>query len=165
MTIQQFWKSPFNVFDLIVTTFCALTLLVLAFAGCGAASKEEEMLDTLLLIARNVLQFGRLASVMRQCVFCNLQLSSIANLRLSHCRSGQSIFTQPKPIDLSAARRAGYNSLDLDLEYDDEDDAERAQHPVLFDAVEPHSPPGEDVPFTDLPTSRHDGDEADAWRD
>jgi len=66
---QQFWKSPFNVFDLIVTVFCALTLLVLAFAGCGATSKEEEMLDTLLLIARNVLQFGRLASVMRQYAF------------------------------------------------------------------------------------------------
>lgn len=64
--MQQFWKSPFNVFDLIVTVFCALTLLVLAFAGCGATSKEEEMLDTLLLVARNVLQFGRLASVMRQ---------------------------------------------------------------------------------------------------
>ncbi|TFY79560.1 hypothetical protein EWM64_g4453 [Hericium alpestre] len=84
---RQFWKYPFNIFDLIVTTFCALTLLVIVFAGCGAASKEEEILDTLLLVARNVLQFGRLAAVVRQ--------------------SGQSIFTQPKPIDLSAARRAG----------------------------------------------------------
>ena len=55
-------------FDLILTMFCAITLLVLAFAGCGATSKEEELLDTLLLIARNVLQFGRLAAVMRQCV-------------------------------------------------------------------------------------------------
>jgi hypothetical protein len=54
------------VFDLIVTTFCALTLVVLAFAGCGTASKEEEILDTLLLVARNVLQFGRLAAVVRQ---------------------------------------------------------------------------------------------------
>ncbi|KAI6031415.1 hypothetical protein BKA83DRAFT_671267 [Pisolithus microcarpus] len=79
---RQFWRSPFNVFDLILTVFCAMTLLVLAFAGCGATSKEEELLDTLLLIARNVLQFGRLASVMRQ--------------------SGQSIFSRPKPIDITA---------------------------------------------------------------
>lgn len=92
------------------------------------------------------------------------QESSIVILGLSYYRSGQSIFTQPKPIDLSAARRAGYNSLDLDLEYDD--DAERTRNPVLFDAyVEPHSPPGEDVPFTDVPTSRRVEDEADGWRD
>ena len=52
--------------DVILTAFCALTLLVLAFAKCGAGSKEEEIFDTLLLIARNVLQFGRLAAVMRQ---------------------------------------------------------------------------------------------------
>ncbi|KAI6112517.1 hypothetical protein EDD16DRAFT_1170495 [Pisolithus croceorrhizus] len=98
---RQFWKSPFNVFDLILTVFCAMTLLVLAFAGCGATSKEEELLDTLLLIARNVLQFGRLASVMRQ--------------------SGQSIFSRPKPIDITAVRRAGYTELDLGLEDEDED--------------------------------------------
>ena len=67
-TKQQFWKSPFNIVDLVLTMFCALTLLVLTFAGCGAGSKEEEMFDTLLLVARNVLQFGRLASVMRQWV-------------------------------------------------------------------------------------------------
>lgn len=65
---QQFWKYPFNIFDLIVTTFCVLTLLVIVFNGCGTASKEEEILDTLLLVARNILQFGRLATVVRQCV-------------------------------------------------------------------------------------------------
>ena len=64
--VQQFWKSPFNVADLVLTIFCALTLLVLAFAKCGNGSKEEEIFDTLLLVARNVLQFGRLAAVMRQ---------------------------------------------------------------------------------------------------
>lgn len=37
-------------------------------------------------------------------------------------RSGQSIFTRPRPIDLSAARRAGYSSLDLDFDGDDDDD-------------------------------------------
>lgn len=69
-------------FDLIVTVFCALTLLVLAFAGCGAGSKEEEMLDTLLLIARNILQFGRLASVMRQYVSALLSSPSILDFYL-----------------------------------------------------------------------------------
>ena len=54
--------------DLILTLFCAVTLVVLAFARCGSGSKEEEIFDTLLLVARNVLQFGRLASVMRQYV-------------------------------------------------------------------------------------------------
>ena len=66
--LKQFWKSPFNVLDLILTAFCAVTLLVILFAGCDNTSKEEELLDTLLLVARNVLQFGRLAAVMRQYV-------------------------------------------------------------------------------------------------
>lgn len=53
-------------FDLVVTVFCVLTLLVILFAGCGATSKEEEIFDTLLLVTRNVLQFGRLANIVRQ---------------------------------------------------------------------------------------------------
>lgn len=66
---QRFWQSPFNTIDLALTLFCALTLLVLALSGCGSTtSKQEELLDTLLLVARNVLQFGRLAAVMRKYV-------------------------------------------------------------------------------------------------
>ncbi len=51
-----------------MTVFCILTLLVILFAGCGATSKEEEIFDTLLLVTRNVLQFGRLANIVRQYV-------------------------------------------------------------------------------------------------
>ena len=54
--------------DLVMTAFCVITILFIFFAGCGNTSKEEELLDTLLLVARNFLQFGRLASVMRQYV-------------------------------------------------------------------------------------------------
>jgi len=95
---RQFWKSPFNTIDLILTLFCAITLLAITIIGCGGeGSKAEELFDTLLLVARNVLQFGRLAAVTRQ--------------------SGQSIFSRPKPIDLSRAGRS--RRLDIDLDDDD----------------------------------------------
>jgi len=52
-------------------------------------------------------------------------------------RSGQSIFSRPKPIDITAVRRAGYTDLDLDLE-DEDEDAELGrplmQDSVVFDA-------------------------------
>jgi len=98
---RQFWKSPFNTVDLALTSLCAVTLLVITFSGCGTSSKEEEILDTLLLVARNALQFGRLAAVMR--------------------KSGQSIFARPKMIDLSRAQRPLGNRLDIDLSDDERD--------------------------------------------
>lgn len=107
---KQFWKSPFNVVDLGLTCLCVITILIIFFSGCGSFSKEEELLDTFLLVARNVLQFGRLATVMR--------------------RSGRSIFARPKPIDLNAPRA---NRLDIDLS-DEEADIGFAPSSVEFDA-------------------------------
>jgi len=136
---RQFWKSPYNIIDLIVTAFCVITVLTIVFAGCNSGSKEEQVLDTLLLVARNVLQFFRLASVMRQ--------------------SGQSIFSRPRPIDITAARRAGY-SLDLDLP-DEEGDAHYralARNPVLFDAQDERTPIDATRPAPKLPPNRNPDD-------
>jgi len=112
---SQFWKSYFNVLDLVITAFCALTILVIFFAGCGETSKGEEIIDTLLLVVRNVLQFIRLATVMRQ--------------------SGKSMFSGPRPIDLGAAR-GGYDSLDVDIEAEEESGQPLTRDSVVFDAEE-----------------------------
>jgi hypothetical protein len=162
--LQQFWRSPFNVFDLILTFFCALTLLVIAFAGCGAHSKGEEIFDTLLLVARNVLQFGRLAAVMRQYVPI-IYYASHSFVIWHFGRSGQSIFSRPKHIDLTAARRAGYTSLDLDIEDEAEADSEELDRPllqrdpVLFDAGSEQRP----AVSPQRKEAVHDRDLDDVW--
>ncbi|KAH0590991.1 hypothetical protein H2248_001103 [Termitomyces sp. 'cryptogamus'] len=136
---RQFWNSPFNVMDLILTIVCALTLLVITFAKCGTGSKEEEILDTLLLVTRNILQFGRLAAVMRQ--------------------SGQSIFSQPKPIDISSARRAGF--MDLDVESDEENDLETpVRNPLPFDIDGVNA---EREAFTDAVQGAPERDSEETW--
>jgi len=88
------------------------------------------VLDIVLLVARNLFQFGRLALVMR--------------------KSGKNVFTRPAPIDLSAAREYSY-SLDLDL---DDDEALANERRALGGDVEAQrggrgrGARGEERPFT-----------------
>lgn len=80
-------------------------------------------------------------------------------------RSGQSIFSRPKPIDISAIRRAGYTSLDFDLENEDEDPElgrPLVQDPVLFDVRDEEQP----TRMSDMPLATqalHDRDDEDVW--
>jgi len=156
---KLFWRSPFNVVDLILTLFCAITLLAITLVGCGATSKAEEVFDTLLLVARNVLQFGRLAAVMRQ--------------------SGQSIFSRPKLIDLSKAGRS--RPLDIDIEDDEEWSDGAGYRPIhipegtSFRDDEPETPFAErsivfDASSTDRPEAQNpwgsrteERDQTDTW--
>lgn len=99
---KHFWKSTFNIVDLCLVALCLLTLVVLSFGhGCSPYSQRsgrgEELIDSLLLIARNVIQCTRLLSVIR--------------------RSGYNVASRVTAIDLSDAQ--GYN-LDLDLDLEEE---------------------------------------------
>ncbi|KAH7106953.1 hypothetical protein BKA62DRAFT_650537 [Auriculariales sp. MPI-PUGE-AT-0066] len=109
---RKFWQSIWNCVDLGLTLFCAITLLVLTLSGCGStSSREEEILDTVLLFVRNILQFVRLAAVMR--------------------KSGRSIFSRPRPIDLNDAQGRG---LSLDIDMPDEEFLDRMEREHLTEA-------------------------------
>ncbi|KAK8844571.1 hypothetical protein IAR55_006418 [Kwoniella newhampshirensis] len=89
-----------NVVDLALVAFCSITLILVFRNPCGSGTRSEEVLDTILIVIRNAVQFLRLGSILR--------------------RSGHSLLNPPKPIDLSQARTASM-ALDLDLDLDDEE--------------------------------------------
>ena len=79
-------------------------------------------------------------------------------------RSGQSIFARPKPIDLSAARRAGVGlDMELDLSDDESDGLESPLHrnAVLFDAQNTQRGPVSDMPRA--VQGARERDEEDMW--
>jgi hypothetical protein len=81
---------------------------------------------------------------------------------ISMHRSGQSIFSRPKPIDITAARRAGLG-IDLDIDEEDDEDPELGRplvrNSVLFDAASEQRPAGS---YTDMPSTAADRD-TDVW--
>lgn len=126
--------------DVAVTLFCVVTVMVVVSTPCASASKGEEMFDTLILVVRNLVQFGRLLSIMRRYVsiFTNRSRPTPPSLpgRLCSRRSGTSIFARPKPIDLSRPRSATAQDIDLSDEedYDGSDYSRLRTTDVLFDA-------------------------------
>lgn len=96
----NFWKSAFNIIDVCLVALCIVTLIVLFVGhGCSPLSNRpgmsEELLDSVLLIVRNIVQCMRLISVVR--------------------RSGYNVSSRVMAIDLSDAH--SYN-LDLDFEHE-----------------------------------------------
>lgn len=102
---KHFWKSTFNIIDLGLVLLCVFTLIILFVGhGCSPLAERpgmgEELLDSILLIVRNVVQCMRLLSVIR--------------------RSQLNVTSRITSIDLNDAQ--GFN-LDLDLE----EESSRAQ--------------------------------------
>ncbi|KAF9157790.1 hypothetical protein DFQ27_007068 [Actinomortierella ambigua] len=62
---QKYWNSTSNILDIFLVIFCLVTL-ILVLEGCGSGHEAEELLDTILLVLRNAVQFWRLFMMIRK---------------------------------------------------------------------------------------------------
>ncbi|KAK9762781.1 hypothetical protein K7432_011157 [Basidiobolus ranarum] len=62
---KTYWKSFLNILDVVLMMFCTTTL-VLLFLGCSPFSEKEELVDTVFLVIRNVIQFWRLITTVQK---------------------------------------------------------------------------------------------------
>lgn len=97
-----------------------------------------------------------------------LRLCLVTPSAKSLFRSGQSIFSRPKPIDINTARRAGF----MDLEFDSEDDVDGelsrplVRNSVLFEAEQERGQSEGPDAFTPMPRAAQavrDRDTEDVW--
>jgi hypothetical protein len=72
---RQFWRSSWNIADVLLTLFCIFSLIYLFTGTCSPERTREAEFDSFLLVIRNGSQFSRLASVIRK---NNSQLSTRA---------------------------------------------------------------------------------------
>ncbi|TPX40104.1 hypothetical protein SeMB42_g06146 [Synchytrium endobioticum] len=63
---KHYWKSVWNILDLVMVALCAMTLVYLLFGECSMARATEAVLDTILLVVRNGIQFSRLVLMIRK---------------------------------------------------------------------------------------------------
>ncbi|GAN01166.1 wsc domain-containing protein [Mucor ambiguus] len=62
---RRYWKSVWNIVDIILVVLCAVTLIVLT-TGCSVGERSEAIFDTILLVIRNGFQLFRLFMMLRK---------------------------------------------------------------------------------------------------
>ncbi|KAI8979190.1 hypothetical protein BDF20DRAFT_868102 [Mycotypha africana] len=62
---KRYWKSLWNIIDIILVGLCAITLIVLT-TGCSVSERNEAIFDTVLLVIRNGFQLVRLFMMLRK---------------------------------------------------------------------------------------------------
>ncbi|KLT43179.1 hypothetical protein CC85DRAFT_258946 [Cutaneotrichosporon oleaginosum] len=131
---KKYPMTLLNMLDLVLVFFCVVTLIFVFASPCGEGTRQEEVLDTILLVIRNGVQFLRLGNILR--------------------RSGHSLFNPPRPMDLSQARSA---SAGMDFDIDDEEAAaERALRAGRFGT-------GYQPVYADEPPRDEVGEDRAAW--
>ncbi|KAF9932165.1 hypothetical protein BGZ65_004585 [Modicella reniformis] len=62
---KNYWRSTSNILDIVLVVFCFITL-ILVLQGCGSGHEAEKVLDTILLILRNVVQCWRVYTMIKK---------------------------------------------------------------------------------------------------
>ncbi|GAA5810241.1 hypothetical protein MFLAVUS_003661 [Mucor flavus] len=62
---RGYWKSVWNIVDIILVGLCAVTLIVLT-TGCSVGETNEAIFDSILLVIRNGFQLFRLFMMLRK---------------------------------------------------------------------------------------------------
>ena len=94
---KAFSKSIFNLLDTLIMIFCIFTLIYLSTSHCSPDSIHEAEFDSILLVLRNALQFGRLVFVVRKASYSGTtSFIDFENIRGHHNEfediEGQSMF-------------------------------------------------------------------------
>ncbi|KAJ3005859.1 hypothetical protein HKX48_000429 [Thoreauomyces humboldtii] len=63
---QLFWQSYWNVLDIALVPLCLVTLMLILFTPCSAASRGEMEVEDLLLLFRNGVVLSRLLAVLQK---------------------------------------------------------------------------------------------------
>ncbi|KAG0257059.1 hypothetical protein BG011_004199 [Mortierella polycephala] len=107
---KNYWKSTSNILDIILVVFCFVTL-ILVLQGCGSGHDAEKILDTVLLILRNVVQGWRLYILLKK------------NSLIARPRVGAIDFenVRPESMDIEDFGAEGYVDEDTFLPYDGDD--------------------------------------------
>ncbi|KAJ1554000.1 hypothetical protein HK096_005424 [Nowakowskiella sp. JEL0078] len=64
---KLFWKSTWNIIDMVVVVFCLITLVfLLALGHCSETRSREAFADSVILIVRNGIQLTRLIAMLRR---------------------------------------------------------------------------------------------------
>ncbi len=108
---KGFWKSTWNLFDLIITALCVATLVALLVTRplahheeCHSRSEEfrnkENMADLVLIVIRNIAQGVRICVMMRKYVPPPFS-HHLHQIVLTYARNKRSLLQRPTPLDLT----------------------------------------------------------------
>ncbi|KAI9297593.1 hypothetical protein K502DRAFT_346924 [Neoconidiobolus thromboides FSU 785] len=61
----SYWESKSNIIDLVLVLLCVITLIILA-SGCSQGARSEEIIETVIIAIRSIVQFIRLLFALRK---------------------------------------------------------------------------------------------------